>query len=546
MPSLEEKLTELRYQEKETKAKQKASQLNLPYIDLKFVPIEIEALPLIEEQDSREGKLAVIKKRGKNIWIAALDPKNTETKKVIKDLEKQEYQTNIYICSESSLEKAWTAYQQIPKKEEKKITGIVEIGGDFLEKTLKKIKKLSDVGQEIEKLSQNQTSAIVEILLAGALQINASDIHLETTEEKTELRYRIDGILQDATFLSPKTYVLVLSRIKLLAGMKLNVHNQAQDGRFTISVKGDEVEVRVSVIPSAYGENIVMRVLNPKAINLDLEDLGLRQDLLNILEQEIKKPNGMIVTTGPTGSGKTTLLYSFIRKVNKPEVKIITLEDPVEYHLEGITQTQIDKEKGYTFAKGLRAILRQDPDVILVGEIRDKETATIAIQSALTGHLVFSTLHTNDAAGAIPRFLDIGANASNLASALNLIIAQRLIRRLCKKCKKEAELSEGEINRIRKEIDNLPKEIKKPKDFKLYQAVGCEECNQTGYKGRIGIFEAILIKDEMEKLISSVPSHLEIIEQAKKQGMVNLYQDGLLKVVEGLTSLEELERITGE
>jgi type IV pilus assembly protein PilB len=546
MPLLEEKLAELKKKEKEDQAKQKAEKFNLPYLDLKFVPIETEALPLIKEIDSKKWKMAAIKKKGKQIWLVALNPDKAETKKAIKDLEKKGYKINLFVCSESSLEKAWAAYRRIPQEEEKKITGIVEIGGEFLEKTLKKIKTLADIKQEIERLDNSQTSAIVEILLAGGLQTDASDIHLETTEDKTEIRYRIDGILQDAAFLSPKTYILILNRIKLLAGMKLNVRNQAQDGRFTVSIDGAEIEVRVSVIPSSYGENIVMRILNPKSINLKLEDLGMRPDLLQILEKEIQKPNGMLITTGPTGSGKTTLLYAIIRKVNTPEVKIITLEDPVEYHLEGITQTQVEASRGYTFAKGLRAILRQDPDMILVGEIRDNETAAIAVQSALTGHLVFSTLHTNDAAGAIPRFLDIGVNASNLSAALNLIIAQRLVRRLCDKCKKETQLSPTELSKIKKEIDGLPDSIKKPDKFTIYQATGCPQCNQTGYKGRIGIFELILVNEEMEKLINGSPGHLEIIGQAKKQGMVNLYQDGLLKVVEGMTTLEELKRTATE
>lgn len=546
MPLLEEKLSELKKQEKENQAKQKAEKFNVPYIDLKFIPIETDALSLLKENDAKKQKMAVIKKRGKQIWLVVLEPEKSETKKIIKDLEKEGYKINLFVCSETGLEKTGAAYKQIPKEEEKKITGVVEIGGEFLEKTLKKIKELADIKRELEQLDNSQTSTIVEILLAGGLQTDASDIHLEAAESQAEIRYRIDGVLQNAAFLSPKTYGFILNRIKLLAEMKLNIRSQAQDGRFTISMNNSEIEVRVSVIPSSYGENIVMRILNPKAINLKLEDLGMRPDLLRILEKEIQKSNGMLITTGPTGSGKTTLLYAIIKKVNSPEVKIITLEDPVEYHLEGITQTQTDASRDYTFAKGLRAILRQDPDMILVGEIRDNETAAIAVQAALTGHLVFSTLHTNDAAGAIPRFLDIGVNGSNLSAALNLIIAQRLVRRLCDKCKKEAKLPEKELNKIKKEIEKLPDSIKKPDKLAIYQAVGCPHCNQTGYKGRLGIFELILVNEEMEKLINGSPGHLEIIEQARKQGMVNLYQDGLLKAVEGITSLEELEKTTAK
>ena len=424
----------------------------------------------------------------------------------------------------------------------------MEISGEALEKLKKEIKSLEDIKKQIEVTPTNQASTIVEILLAGSLQTNASDLHLETEADKTNLRYRIDGILQNVVFLSPKTYSFVLNRLKLLAGMKLNVRDIAQDGRFTIAVDKTDMEIRVSCIPSAYGENIVMRVLNPKAIGLNLEDLGLRPDIFQVIQKEIQKPNGMLITTGPTGSGKTTLLYSFIKKINKPAVKIITMEDPIEYHLKGITQTQVEKEKGYTFAKGLRAILRQDPDVILVGEIRDKETAQIAVQSALTGHLVFSTLHTNNAAGAIPRFLDIGVEGTNLASALNLIMAQRLVRKICQKCRQAISPSEKQLAQIKKALSGLSNQVKHPpldKKLKIYQAKGCSQCNQTGYQGRIGIFEMILINKEMEELISASATHLQILEKARQQGMVSFYQDALLKVLDGITTLEEIERVVG-
>jgi len=377
--------------------------------------------------------------------------------------------------------------------------------------------------------------------LAGGLQTGASDVHLEATKEKVIVRYRIDGMLRDAAFLSLQSYEHVLNRLKLLSDLKLNVRDQAQDGRFTIIADSDEVETRVSCIPGTYGENLVIRILNPKAINLSLEELGLKEEHLQIIQKEIKKPKGMIITTGPTGSGKTTLLYSLIKTINKPEVKIITLEDPVEYHLEGITQTQVDTERNYTFANGLRSILRQDPDTVLIGEIRDKETAEIAIQAALTGHLVLSTLHTNDAAGAIPRFLDIGANPSSLGAALDTIIAQRLIRKLCPKCRKKVSLSGELLEKIKKGLQGI--EIQYPE--KIYEAVGCDEC-ADGYKGRIGIFEMILVNDKMEKMINSCPGHIEILEEARREGLTTFYQDGLLKILKGITSLEEVERVTGE
>jgi len=545
--ALTEKLAELRRESEEKKAKRTADKLNLSYLDLKITPLETEALGLIKEERAKKAKVAVIKKQDKKIWLVAQEPDNQLTKETIEELEKAGYQINLIVVSAASLAKVWAGYQELAQPT-KEITGKMEIASQFLEKLKKEIKNLADIKEQIEKTPISQASTIVEIILAGGLQINASDVHLESEADKTNLRYRIDGLLQDVVFLSPEIYHFVLNRLKLLAGLKLNVHDVAQDGRFTISLGKTDIEIRTSCLPSAYGENIVMRILNPEAIALGLEDLGLRPDLLTIIQKEIKKPNGMIITTGPTGSGKTTLLYAFVKKVNKPEVKIITLEDPIEYHLEGISQTQVEKEKGYTFAKGLRAILRQDPDVILVGEIRDWETAQIAIQAALTGHLVFSTLHTNDAAGAIPRFLDLGLQVSNLATALNLVIAQRLVRKICPKCRQAVSPSANQLSQIKKALVGLPKQIKHrelDKKLKIYKAKGCSQCNQTGYQGRIGIFEIILIDQTMEKIMKPEVSHVQILEKARQQGLVGFRQDALLKVLEGVTTLEEVERVVG-
>jgi type IV pilus assembly protein PilB len=546
--ALQEKLAQLQRKAEEKRAKQLADKLNLPYLDLRIAPIESAALGLVSEEKAKKAKLAVLQKKGQQLWLTNQDPNNALAKKILDELKKAGYQINLFISSASGLKRAWAGYQELASQSTKKITGKIEIESELLEKLGKEIKNLDDIKKQIERMSTSQASAIVEIILAGGLQTNASDVHLETSADETNLRYRLDGLLQDVVFLSPKTYFFVLNRLKLLAGMKLNVHDIAQDGRFTISIDKTDVEIRVSCLPSAYGENIVMRILNPKTISLDLKDLGLRPDLLQTIQKEIQRPNGMLITTGPTGSGKTTLLYAFVKKVNKPAIKIITLEDPVEYHLKGITQTQVETKKGYTFDKGLRSILRQDPDVILVGEIRDKETAQIAVQAALTGHLVFSTLHTNDAAGAIPRFFDIGIAGPNLASALNLIMAQRLVRRICQKCRQAITLSEKQLSQIKKALVGLPKQVKHPplnKKFKVYQAKGCPQCNQTGYQGRIGIFEMILINEEMKKMISSSANYMQVLEKARQQGLIRFYQDALLRVLEGITTLEEVERVVG-
>jgi len=358
----------------------------------------------------------------------------------------------------------------------------------------------------------------------------------------------MDGILQDVLFLDQKIYERLASRIKLLSKLKLNVSDRPQDGRFSISLDKTAIEIRVSSLPAEHGESIVMRILNPKNL-IDVESLGLRPDLAKTFNKEIKKPNGMIIVTGPTGSGKTTTLYAVLKKLNKPAVKIITIEDPIEYHLRGISQTQVDPKKGYNFAKGLRSLMRQDPDVVLVGEVRDLETANIALQAALTGHLVLTTMHTNSAAGTIARFQALGEKPVNISPAINMAIAQRLIRKVCKKCVKPETISSEELEKIKKGLEGTSKEVKIPeitKEIKIPKAKGCKECNSVGYKGRLGIFEFFLKDDEMEKFILTSPSIVAMEELAIKKGMVTVYQDGLIKVLQGLTTIEEIERVTAE
>jgi len=339
----------------------------------------------------------------------------------------------------------------------------------------------------------------------------------------------------------------IISRIKLLAGLKINVEDRPQDGRIGIELDGQTLDIRVSTIPTSYGESVVMRLLKPASIALGFENLGIVGKAKNNLDKEIAKPNGMIITTGPTGSGKTTTLYSIIKKLNDSETKIITLEDPVEYKLAGISQSQIDHSKNYSFADGLRSILRQDPDVIMVGEIRDLETADVAINAALTGHMVISTIHTNSAAGAIPRMLAMGVKPFLLAPALNAIIGQRLIRRLCPKCKKEIELSSEQKEKVFSTLKNIsPNSTEKLTDEQISQLRffgpgGCSECHNLGYKGRIGIYEIMSMTPDLEKLIlTGNVSGYDIEQSAIKDGMVTMLQDGLLKASQGLTSIEEV------
>lgn len=541
-PTLTDKLSEIHRREEEARTKDLAQKLSLPYLNLFGLPLEPDGLLLLAEEKAKQGNLVIIKKQGKDLEIALTDPENPITRQTLADLSRQgfSFDGHVFLISGSSLKDGLKHYEEITFTAAKR-PGQVEISPGLISELQKEIKGIASLKEKIGRIPSAKTSEILEVIISGALNLDASDIHLEPKEETTNLKYRLDGLLYEIGFLNSKSFNLILSRIKLLSGMKLNVKNIAQDGRFTIRLSKADIEVRVSLIPGNYGESIVMRLLNPETIGLDLEDLGFRKDALGLLDKEIRKPNGLIITTGPTGSGKTTTLYSFIKKVAKPEIKIITLEDPVEYHLAGIVQTQIEEEAGYTFAAGLRSILRQDPDIILIGEIRDTETCKTALNASLTGHLVFSTLHTNDAAGAIPRFIDLGADPGSLAASLNIIMAQRLVRRLCDKCKEKytppAEILE-KIKTALKGIGHPPIE-----KTNFFRSKGCDKCNGLGYKGRVGILELIPVDQDLEKIISKSPSHADVVDFAKKKGYLNMYQDALLKVLAGTTTLEEVERV---
>jgi general secretion pathway protein E len=439
----------------------------------------------------------------------------------------------------------------------KKITEGFQISEDLFLETKKAVFSVENLSDKLKEISSENLSKILELVLAGGIVLNSSDIHIEAEEDGAKLRARIDGVLQDITLFNLKTHQALVSRIKLLSGVKLNIVQKSQDGRFSVSFPETEIknkietivknsfkviDIRTSTLPSEYGETIVLRILNPDNLS-DFESLGLRQAIKEKLEKEIKKPNGMIVVTGPTGSGKTTTLYAVLKKIKNPGIKIITIEDPVEYHLDGISQTEVHQEKGYDFANGLKSIVRQDPDVILVGEIRDLETVQIALQAALTGHLVLTTLHTNDASGAITRLQSLGEQLHNIAPAINLVVAQRLVRKVCS-CAKQEILSQEEFQKISEKISQ--EMFFFSKETEILHPVGCPRCNNTGYKGRVGVFEVFLVDDEMENFILSNPSSVDLKKKAIEKGMTTMYQDGLIKVLEKETTLEELERVVVE
>ncbi len=404
----------------------------------------------------------------------------------------------------------------------------------------KSIESIASLKEIIEKNLSTSTSKLLEIILKGAIDLNSSDLHFEAQKTKVRLRLRIDGILQEVLGLDLNIYKSILSRLKLISKVKLNIANLPQAGRFTISIEESQIEIRMSTLPTEYGESIVLRILNPEKL-ISLDKLGLRKDFLELFKKEIKKPNGMIIITGPTGSGKTTTLYAFLKTIHGSGKKIITIEDPIEYHLNGISQTQTNPTKGYDFASGLKAIMRQDPDIILVGEIRDSQTSKIALQAALTGHLVFTTLHTNDAAGTVARLVSLQANPVNIGPAINLIIAQRLVRNVCKKCRVPKKISDMEMKKIKKKLKGIPF----PSSPTIFKAKGCKYCNFTGYSGRTGIFEALVVDEEIEKFILKNQSIAALRKEALRKGLTTIQQDGLIKALQGATTLEEVERVTG-
>jgi len=542
------RLEEMRKNEEEDVSRILAGRYGYNYLDLSAIPINSDALRILNEEEAEASNVAVFDMVGKKIQVAIISPKDDKTISVINKLSADGYFPVVHMVSKKSLEKAWSRYKDLSYSSES-TAGTFDIAGDSVLAIMGQVKHIAD----IEKLTNDllgvkqtyRISKIMEIMLAGALALGASDIHLEPEEVEVRMRFRIDGVLLDTFRFDKGTYALILSRIKLLSGLKLNVKDEAQDGRFSIKIKDNDIEIRTSLLPGAYNESIVMRLLNPKSIAVSLEDLGIEKRTLDILLEQINKPNGMLLITGPTGSGKTTTLYAFIKKIYSPDIKILTIEDPIEYHLDGIVQTQVEEEKGYTFLAGLRAAMRQDPDVIMVGEIRDAETAGTAIQAALTGHLVFSTLHTNSAAGAYPRLIDLKVNPKTIPSAMNVAMAQRLLRKLCVYCKKERDPNEKERKIIDGTLDSIHDKtyLEGIQTLKIFDAVGCDKCNNTGYKGRIAIVEAILSTKEIEQVIVTNASDREIKKAAESQNILDMKQDGILKVLKGISSIDELGRV---
>lgn len=523
--------------------------LGVPFVDLTKETVDQEILQIIPEPIAKKYKIVAFKKNGRELRVAMINPDDIQTVDFIR--KKTGLKIVTCLTSRESIDSALKQYEKSLKAE----------FGDIINKNSQEASK-DENKEDLEKMAQGlPIIRIVDTLIKHAILQSASDIHIEPDEKEVRVRYRIDGILHDAMTLPKQVKDGIIARIKVLSNLKLDEHRIPQDGRFKIEKEEQKISFRVSVLPVFDGEKVVMRLLDESSKGLTLEKMGMYGEDLEIMHKNIKKPNGMILVTGPTGSGKTTTLYTVMDILNTSDVNISTVEDPVEYRMPRINQTQIYPKVGLTFAAGLRSLLRQDPDIIMVGEIRDKETMEMAIHAAMTGHLVLSTLHTNSAAGTLPRLIDMGAEPFLIASTVNVIIAQRLVRRLCPDCRKTYKLTEKEIKTLNSNFDTeaILKTLKKEKtlkgkiketdkwsDLNFYKSSGCDQCSKKGYHGRIGIFEVLELDEDLEKMISQKATSEEIEAKGKEKGMKTMVEDGFVKTIQGITSIEEILRVTKE
>lgn len=542
----QERMTEIHKKEMEATTESNARASGFSYINLKGFPLPQEALLILSREEMVEAKACCIFQTNKQLKLAAVDPEAAAFQKIAARI-KRDYpfqNIDIFMISENSFTLALSAFDHVPKIKE--VSRGLTISEEDIKKFQNEIKTLKELNEKIKTVS---VSDIFTLILAAGIKSEASDLHFDAGEREIEVRMRVDGVLHEVARIPGKLWNKVVSRIKFLAHLKINVDMIPQDGKFMIMLGGEKIDIRVSTLPASFGESVVFRLLFSSSHKLTLETVGMEKHTIEILEQEMNRSFGMIMAAGPTGSGKTTMLHAIMMKLKNPEINIMTIEDPIEYELDGITQTQVDTKHGMTFANGLRAILRQDPDIVLVGETRDTETAETVIQAALSGHLVLSTIHANRAAATIPRLLSMKVQPFLLAPAINCVMAQRLVRRVCQSCKEEHRPDEFLMKKIQQEIAGikhiLPPEIN-PEKLVFWKGKGCEACHGIGFKGRIGIFEIFRKNGDIEKIIlSGSLSEYVIQEIAVKQGMITMIQDGLLKSIKGITSPEEVFEAAG-
>jgi type IV pilus assembly protein PilB len=524
----------------------KSEFLKIPLKEVNPEKISPEVLEMIPEETARYYRMIPLTKSAKDLEIGMVYPEELKAQEALKFIFRRQRQNyRVFLISISTFKNVFKKYRN-----QKKEVGMAleELETELQQET---VKKKASTAADFERMAEEAPiTKIVAVILRNAVEGLASDIHIEPTKSKLRVRFRLMGVLHPSLFLPLKIHPAVIARIKILSNLKIDEIRIPQDGRFSINVEGKSVDFRVSTFPTTLGEKVAIRVLDPSVGLGTFEDLGFEGRNLEMLKQGIAKPYGLVLSTGPTGSGKSTTLYAILQLLDTEGRNVVTLEDPVEYFIEGVNQSQVRPEIGYDFAIGLRHILRQDPNVIMVGEIRDEETASLAINAALTGHIVLSTLHTNNAAGVIPRLIDMKIKPYLISPALQLAIAQRLVMKLCNSCKKEIEPKPEIRDMILAEVESLPlnirKTVKVSKNLKIFAAQGCEKCNKMGFAGRIALFEILLMTDALSNVILKEPSEASILKEAKAQGMITMKQDGILKVLRGVTTIEEVLRVSEE
>ena len=524
--------------------KLKSKVLGIPLKEVDAGKLSPDILEIIPEEASINYKMVSIEKVGDNVQIGMVYPEDMAAQNAIRFLAGQaNFSYQVFLITPSSLQDILKQRKNISSETKKALEKLSEEGKEILA-PLGKISSAATIAEEAPIIK------MVFVILRHAIEGSASDIHIEPSRDKLSIRFRMNGVLYPSLFLPLKVHPAIVARIKILSGLKIDENRVPQDGRFSVRIDNADIDFRVSTFPTLYGEKVEMRVLDPSTGLRSFEQLGLTGRSLEVVKSAIVKPYGMILFAGPTGSGKTTTQYAILRILNKDSVNIVTVEDPIEYSIAGINQSQVKPEIGYTFARGLRQILRQDPNIIMVGEIRDEETADLVINAALTGHIVLSTLHANSSVGVVPRLIDMGVRPFLIPSTLRIAISQRLIRTLCPNCKIKVKPAEKIRSYILESIKNMPasakNNIKLEEPLLIYSAKGCEACNFTGYAGRIALYEVLSMSDELADLIQKNPLESLIFKVAQKQGMLTMEQEGVLKVLSGQTTIEELVRATEE
>lgn len=522
--------------------KLKSEILKIPLKKVTTEEIPLTVLELIPEDPAMTYKMVSLNKKKAIIEIGMVYPENTAAQDALRFLSRQgKFRYKIFLISITDFNNILKQYRTLTIETERALAGLEEK------------KEAADLEEELIKGVASEEAPIIKmvlVILKHAVEGLASDIHVEPEKDRLKVRFRLDGILYPSLFLPLRVHSSIVTRIKILSNLKIDETRIPQDGRFSARIAGKNIDFRVSTFPTLFGEKVALRVLDPTEGLKPYEELGLKGRNFEIIKEAIRAPYGLILSTGPTGSGKTTTLYALLRILNNEGVNIITIEDPIEYAIPGVNQSQTKAELGYTFARGLRQILRQDPDIIMVGEVRDEETASLVIHSALTGHIVLSTLHTNSAVGVIPRLIDMGVRSFLIPATLKVAISQRLVRVLCPHCKKKIKPTEEVKKYILKEIATLPlsvkKSIKVPETIYIFEAKGCEKCNFRGYIGRTGLFEVLSMTDKLADLILENPMESLIFKLAQQQGMLTMEQEGVLKILDGETTVEEVSRVTEE